>query len=147
MDHDEHSEVQAGFSTFVCELWEAGRYDDAEALCEALVQLAPGWVHPWLGLASARERRGDLDGADRALVAACRLRPEDPEPFLRRTEVAVARAAGESAEDGALRKERARKLVAATARRLRNDAPGRGQARLRFLERRLDTARPRELRK
>ncbi len=58
---------------------EAGRYAEAERHFLRAVQLEPRWLPPHRGLAEARYRQGDREGAVSALREALRFWPDEPE--------------------------------------------------------------------
>jgi tetratricopeptide (TPR) repeat protein len=69
------------------ELIRADRADEAGAHYEEAIRLRPRWFHPRRDLGRLLLRRGDLDGAERALAAAVILGPGEPVPHALLVEV------------------------------------------------------------
>ncbi|MEZ4406013.1 MAG: tetratricopeptide repeat protein [Polyangiales bacterium] len=60
-------------------LLDDGRVDDAAALAERLTRAFPDAATAWVALSATQERRGDREGALRAVTRALASDPDDPE--------------------------------------------------------------------
>lgn len=85
----------------------AGRFEEAQRLYEAVAASQPALADAWLGLASAREGRGDVAGAIAAYRRALQLEPDNAEALAALAELTSA--GNPSAQASVLRAALARK--------------------------------------
>lgn len=88
---DPSGDLSHRFYNLAASLFQAGRLDDAEALCERAVEIHPGNGLALYLLSQIAARRGDAASEDQYLALAQAARPLDPAILSRRVRSLVAR--------------------------------------------------------